>query len=38
VLQGLADDLLSDERNRAYERMRLRVLARRDDTLITDWD
>ncbi len=36
VPQGLAE-LSAEERNRVYRMMHLRVFARRDDTLITDW-
>ncbi len=36
VPQGLAE-LSSEERNRVYRMMHLRVLAHRDDTLIADW-
>jgi hypothetical protein len=36
VPQGLAD-LPSEERNRVYKTMRLRVFAHRDGTLIADW-
>ncbi len=36
VPQGLAG-LSSEEKNRVYKTMRLRVFAHRDDTLIADW-
>ena len=36
VLDGLAE-LTSEEKNRVYKMMRLKIIAHRDDALVADW-